>query len=469
MTRTKHTEVTVIGAGISGLSTAFFLNRAGVDVRVIEKQPRTGGTIETGRKDGFLIDYGPNSGLETTPFLGELFDGAGVSSSLCYANKAARNRYIVKSGALHPLPINPAAFIRTPLFSPRSKLRLLKEPFIGRVDGDHDESLADFVRRRLGNEFLDYAINPFVSGVYAGTPEHLSVKSGFPKLYELEQRHGSLIKGALKGARERRRKRRAGETSRASARMFSFTGGMQTITDALSDALGDRVSTGASVLAIERTRGGYDVHLESGGEQTQISTGTLIFAIPAHAYSNIRFDFEFDILNRLDRIPYPPVGVVFFGYRDNPSPRPLDGFGFLIPEKEKRGSLGTIWSSSLFSGRAPEGGVALTTFVGGARQPENARLADDEMVSLVRRDTRDLLGIERPPDVAVVRRWERAIPQYNVGHSHVVGAIEEFERRNPGLHISGNFRGGVSISDCVREAHALAERVCARRRETTPA
>jgi len=197
MTNDLTKDAIIIGAGITGLATAHFLKTQGVSTYVLEKDPHVGGTIRSGRVDGFLVEYGPNSALDTSPVLHELFESAGVADRLEYANNKSQNRYIVRGGRLVNLPMSPVAFLKTPLFSTSAKLRLLKEPFISRSNPDTEESLADFVRRRIGDEFLDYAINPFVAGVYAGDPEELSVKSSFPKLFELEQKHGSLIKGAI--------------------------------------------------------------------------------------------------------------------------------------------------------------------------------------------------------------------------------------------------------------------------------
>lgn len=459
MSADRHTQVAVIGAGVSGLATAYYLTAQGIETSVIEKSPRIGGTIESRRVDGFLVDYGPNSGLETTPLLGEMFDNLGTRSRLQYASSEAKNRYIVKKGRLHALPLGPGGLVRTPLFSGRAKLRLMREPFVRPGDPDHDESLADFVQRRLGREFLDYAINPFVSGVYAGVPEKLSVRSSFPKLYELEQNYGSLIKGAVKGLRARKQRRAHGEESRAKARMFSFAGGMQTMVNALAENVSDHIHIGTAPLCLERQRDGFTVHVRSAQGEWSLRCDAVVLAIPAYAYQGFEFAPELPITRQLEAIPYPPVSVVFFGYRRNPAKKPLDGFGFLVPECESRGTLGTIWNSTLFPERTPRGGVSLTTFVGGSRQPDNARLDEGALVDLVRGELKDLLGIAASPDVIEVRRWERAIPQYNVGHGEIMRSMDDFEKTTPGLFISGNFRGGVSISDCITQAHNVSERV----------
>jgi oxygen-dependent protoporphyrinogen oxidase len=451
-------DVVILGAGITGLSAARFLEDKGIASVILEKDTRPGGTIRTDRVDGFLVESGPNSALDTSPFLHELFGLAGVEASLEYANGQSNNRYILRDGRLNNLPMNPVAFVKTPLFSASSKLRLLKEPFVAPSDPDEDVTLAEFVRRRLGEEFLDYAINPFVAGVYAGNPEDLSVRSGFPKLWELEQKYGSLIKGAVWGARERRKRK---TVSKQNARLFSFRGGMQEMVDALSRRGGGRIVTGTTVETIEKTRGGFAVTARANGAPERYECRALVLAVPAHAYGGLSFDFDFPLRAQFDKIVYPPVAVVFFGYRANPARIPLDGFGFLIPKKENRAILGTIWSSTIFPGRAPEGGVALTTFAGGSRQPEKALVPEGELVESVRGELRDLMGIDAKPDTVVVARWDKAIPQYRVGHARIIESIERFERECPGLYIGGNFRGGISVSDCIQSAKTLCERIAA--------
>lgn len=450
------TDAAIIGGGISGLAAAHFLRRQGNRVSVVEKSPAIGGAIRSERIEGFLVEYGPNSTLDTTPILHELFTQLGIENSLEYANGQAQNRYIVRNGRLNALPTSPPAFLKSKLFSASAKLRLLKEPFVRPAPADGDESLADFVRRRLGQEFLDYAINPFVAGVYAGKPETLSVRSAFPKLHQLEQEYGSLIKGAILGAKKRRR---SAETSRNKARLLSFTEGLQTLVNALREALPGSIYTGSEVARIGRTGEGFSVEFRSRGQSYQLISDVLLLTIPAHAYPALKFDFEFPLGGDFQSIYYPPVAMVYFGYREAPAGVPLDGFGFLVPEKEQRGILGTIWSSTIFSNRAPRGGAALTTFVGGSRQPENALLPEAQLVELVRGDLRELMGIREKPHLMVARKWEQAIPQYRLGHRRIMEKIARFEEVTPGIFISGNFREGISVADCIKQAHGMGERI----------
>lgn len=446
--------VAVIGAGVTGLTLAHLLDRQGIPVRVYEAQSRPGGAMQTTREQGFLVEHGPNSAQETTPLLRQLFTGLGIDEQFEYASPASKNRYVVRGGKLHAVPLGPPALLGTGLFSGAAKLRLMAEPFIGRANPDDDEDLAHFVTRRLGREFLDYAIDPFVSGVFAGLPEKLSVRSAFPRLWELEQEYGSLIKGAILGARARRKRQ---DQSKQSAQSFSFKEGLQTLIDGLARSLGDKVQTGVPLRAVRKESQGYTLELANHPEAVRASA--VVLTIPAHGYEHLELGFECAAARQaLAKIYYPPVAVVFCGYRRNPLDRPLAGFGFLVPRRENRQILGSLWNSSLFTGRAPEGGLALTVFVGGSRQPEHALWPEDKLQEVVADELKGLLGLPRP-DLQLIFRWPRAIPQYQVGHRQLMAAVENCEAQHPGLYLGGNFRGGISVADCVKSAHALADKV----------
>jgi oxygen-dependent protoporphyrinogen oxidase len=461
----------VIGGGVSGLSAAFWLARNGADVIVLEAAPHVGGTMRSVASEGWLVETGPNSALETTPLFGTMFDALGISGELRYANESSNTRYILRDGKLRPIPMSPAAFLSTKLWSPAAKARLLKEPFVGRAAGE--ESIADFVRRRLGSEFLDYAINPFVAGVYAGDPERLSVRHAFPKLYALEEKYGGLIRGMIGGARERRKRT---ETAKNRARMFAFARGMQTFPDAIARHLGARVRTGVPVsrLSHEAARGagvpGGPGRVVEGtvGERGEfvletpsgaIRTSTVVLATPAAAAADLLEPLHREAARKIRGIDYPPVAEVFLGFRREHIGRDLDGFGFLVPAVEKRKVLGTIWSSALFEGRAPAGHAALTSFIGGSRQPELASRSEPELVETVLAELRSLMGVTGNPVFSRVARWERAIPQYSMGYQSVLDAIDGLERQFPGLYICSNYRGGIAVGDCVMSGERIAGRV----------
>lgn len=449
-------DVVVVGAGISGLTAAFRLARAGVAVEVVEAASRAGGVVGTIQHGGAIYETGPNSALDTTPLIGELLDAAGIGNERVDASPVASTRFIVRGGRLIPLPMSPSTFLTTRAFSAGAKLRLLREPFIAPSPPDAEESLAAFVRRRLGDEILDYAIDPFVSGVYAGDPERISVAAAFPRLHALEQKYGSLIKGQIRGARERRR---ATETAKNTAASFSFRGGMQALTDALARAAG-RVTTNVRVHGVARADDGvWTVSGTRGGESVVRRARAVILAMPAYESAKLMRDIGPLAAQNLAAIDYAPVASVATAYRRADVAHRLDGFGFLVPKKESRSILGSLFSSSMFEGRAPPGTVLLTTFVGGMRNPGLPAKSDVELEGILKRELGALLGTRGEPSWIAITRWTHAIPQYNLGHRERLHAVDDAERALPGLHFCANYRGGVSVGDCIKSAHAAAEAV----------
>ncbi len=457
MTRDLDADVIVVGGGISGLASAWGLQRRGARVLLLEAAPRVGGTIGTAREHDCLLESGPNSTLETTPLIGSLLDELGIAGERIDTNALARNRYILRHGRLLALPLSPAAFFATRLFSTRAKLRLFREPFIGRGAAGTEESVADFVRRRLGAEFLDYAINPFVGGVYAGNPAALSVSAAFPRLHELEQQHGSLIRGQLAGARARARNP---EKSKQSAPMFAFRDGMQTLPDAIAQRLA-RVELATEVVSVAPSGGNYLVTASDANGLREFRARALLLATPAHAAARLVAPFAAGAATALAAIVYPPVAVTFSVYRRSAIAHPLDGFGVLIPECERRQILGTIFSSTLFENRAPDGRVLLTSFVGGTRQPELAQRDEPAIAGLVQSELAAVLGTSAGPEFVRVKRWPRAIPQYTLGHAGRIGQVAAAERDFPGLFFCANYRGGISVGDCIKSADHAASQAAA--------
>ncbi len=454
MTVPHEVDAVIVGGGISGLCVAYWLKKSGAHILLLEREPEVGGTMKSIRDQGFLIEKGPNSALETTPLFRELVRECGIEDQFVYASPVGKNRYILRDGTLHPLPLNPLAFIRSNLFSTAGKLRLLMEPFVGRAS--KEESVAEFVTRRVGREFLDYAIDPFVAGVFAGRPERLSVRAAFPKLYALEEKYGGLMKGMILGRRERRQR---GEVAKDRAESFSFLQGMQTLPRALAAALQGSVLTNTTVTALQRTDNSlYSLQLTRNGALAEVRGRVLVLSIPAFAASGILRRYSTETAHHLDSIPYSPVVSLFLGIRKEDVGIPLDGFGLLVPSKEQRRILGCLWSSSLFPGRAPEGMVAVTTFVGGARQPELTELSDERLCDLVLSELKNCMQLSGKLVYWSVIRWKRAIPQYELGHLQIIDSLQRFEQNNPGLFLCSNYKGGISVGDCVKNAREVALR-----------
>ncbi len=449
------TDVIVVGGGISGLACAWGLQQRGMRVILLEAAPRAGGSIGTVREHGCLLESGPNSALDSTPLIGHLLDQLGLARERISANAAARKRFVLRDGALTALPLSPLEFVATPLFSPRAKLRLLCEPFIGRGAADGEESVAQFVRRRLGGEFLDYAINPFVAGVYAGDPEALSVRAAFPRLHELEQAYGSLIGGYILGARARARNP---DRSKHAAPMFAFREGMQTLTDGLARRLA-RVELATEVVGVTPGNGCQLVTACGPHGRRELRAHAVVLAVPAYAAVSLVEPFAPAAAAALAAIPYPPVAVAIGAYRRDAVRHALDGFGVLVPLREHRNILGTIFSSTLFANRAPSEIALLTTFVGGTRQPELGRLDGNEVAEMVQAEHVSMLGVRERAEFVRVTRWLRAIPQYTLGHAARIAVVAEAERTVPGLFFCANYRGGVAIGDCVKSAHRAADQI----------
>lgn len=468
---TRRVTVAIVGAGISGLSVAHWLHKQQVDVAVLERQGEVGGTMKTVRDGGFLVETGPNNALETTPLFKELIADCGLEKEFTYTNPVGENRYVLRDGRLIVLPLSPPAFIASRLFSTKAKLRLLKEPFVGRAN--KEESIAEFVVRRLGREFLDYAIDPFVAGIFAGRPEVLSVRAAFPRLYALEEKYGGLIKGMIGGRRER--KKRA-EKAKDRAESFSFLHGMQTLPLALARDLPSRVMKDAEVKSVrpatrleDRIDDGvkFIVEYSHAGQPAALAVDRVVLSIPAYAASTIVRPLSVEAGTILDSIPYSPVASIFLGFQKKDVHHSLAGFGFLVPSRERRNILGCLWSSSLFPDRARDGTVALTAFVGGGRQPDLVDLGEDALCDLALSEVKKIMQIEGKHVYLRLTRWKKAIPQYELGHLDKIEALGRFEGEHSGLWFCSNFKGGISVGDCVKSARETADRVLQSLKETS--
>jgi protoporphyrinogen/coproporphyrinogen III oxidase len=355
--------------------------------------------------------------------------------------------------------------LTTKLFSARAKFALAREPFVPPRRDGVEESVAEFVLRRLNQEFLDRAIDPLIAGIYAGDPRKLSVQHAFPKLLEAEQKHGSLLKGQFFGAGEQK----SGEVSRRNAKMFSFDDGLQVLTEALAAQLGDSLKLNTPVTKLLQTKDGWSVSTSNG----EVEHGAVIYCGTAHRLAELEIidgraalPWSLEIGAAQQRRPteifseirHPPVASVVLGFRREDVAHPLDGFGMLIPKIEGFKILGTIFSSALFSNRAPAGHVLLTSYIGGERQPELASLPSDELVKLVCEDLRVLLGLRGQPVFTHHHFWPRAIPQYNVGYGKFKDALNEIESKARGLFFAGSFRDGISVGDSIVSGGNVAAR-----------
>lgn len=455
-------DIIVIGAGISGMTTAWrLLHDHGVESLILESENRSGGKAQTDVADGFTCEEATNSWIDKEPAVRDLLDDMGIADRLQPSDKLAERRFIYRAGSLREMHLHPVKFMLSGVLPLGARLRLAMEPFIPQGNMEREETLGEFAARRLGPGARDMLIGPMASGVYAGDPGQMSLRSCFPKVYELEKNHGSLIKGML--ALKKLKKKAGEDPSTVQAgpqgRLTSLKGGISDLTRTLAKKLGSRVRTRAKVVAIEKSAAGnYEVSLE-GGEK--LHADVVVSAAPAWAAAQFLSSLDSKLAGSFEQIPYPPMDVVCLGFHKSQVAHDLQGFGFLVPRNQKRSILGALWTSSIFPGRAPQDHVLIRSMIGGMLAPEYSEMSSEEIVRLVRDDLEKIMGIgkEETPVFQRIFRHKRAIPQYHVGHSRLVDLIRNAERHHPGFFAGGNALGGVGVIDCVREGRLLADRI----------
>lgn len=441
----QSSPVGILGGGISGLSTAYALAQKGIHATVYEQQDEVGGAIKSIQNKGWLIEAGPNTLMVKSQAVWNLLDDIGLSNQMVEANQIAKKRFVVKAGEPVALPSSPGSFLATPLLSVGAKFRLFKEPFIP-PSAKHDESIARFITRRLGRQPLDYGVNPFVSGIYAGDPKELSVKHTFSTLWQMEQKHGSIAKGFFKRDKSKTKAKRA---------LVSFEKGNQMLPRALAQTLPVPVQTSSAITSVKSQENSWLVAGVSQEQSFENEHQCIISTLPTHSLPDI---FGSQLFGELSELPYAPLSVVALGFESGQIKHSLDGFGMLIPEVEGFNTLGALFSSTLFSGRAPEGHQLLTCFIGGDRNPKMAGKPKDELQSVVLEELSNLLGISGDPVFTHHKFWERAIPQYKVGYDHYLSLMKEIEKQHTGLYLGGNYRGGVSVPDCISTGFETAQK-----------
>jgi protoporphyrinogen/coproporphyrinogen III oxidase len=439
----------VIGGGISGLTCAYRLQQAGIRVCVLNAATRPGGMIATTDQAGFRFEHGPQSFL-LSDVLRKLIDELGLTGELLHADPRAP-RYILLRGKLVPAPLSPPSLLTTPLLDFSSKWRIFTEMARRTQPPAQDESIAAFVRRKFGDQLLQRLVAPFVSGIYAGDPERLSLHAAFPQLHKFEATYGSVLRGAMK-SRPAQGAPRAG--------LCSFQAGMQALPRTLAAKLGDAYMCGTKVVSVRRAATQNAAHFEidimrDGVPQT-ITAGAVIVATPTYTAGEILNGISEQFPALFSRISYAPVAVISAGYRRDQIRHPGNGFGFLVPRGEGLHVLGTVWNSSLFPGSAPEGMSLFTSFAGGATEPLFCQRSEQEIAEVVCAEVATILGITGAPAASMVHRYERALPQYNLGHSETIAALQAIAGSIPGLFLAGNYLSGPAIGSCVEQANQTA-------------
>ncbi len=444
----QKADVVIIGAGLTGLTLAFYLKKAGKKVLILEKENRTGGVMRTIHKDGFTFETGPNSGSMGSAEMAELFEDLGDAVELEVANEQSKQRWVMKNGQWHSLPSGLWMGLTTPLFSFYDKIRILGEPLRKKGINPH-ETVAQMVERRLGKSYLDYAVNPFVSGIYAGDPSQLVTKYALPKLYRLEQNYGSFIGGAIKNA-----KTKTERDKKATRQVFSAKGGKQNLIDALTKAVGDaNILLGINEINITK-EDLYSIILR----EHSIEAETVVSTTGAHSLAQLFPFVEKKLMQDIQQLRYAKVVQAVVGFKQWKG-KALTAFGGLIPERENKDILGILFPSALFSGRAPEGGALMTFFMGGIKRPDIIKMSDNEIKAIVKRELKESLQCEATPDLLEITRYQEAIAQYDASSKERLEAISKIEKQYPGLILAGNIRDGIGMSDRVKQARTIASAI----------
>jgi oxygen-dependent protoporphyrinogen oxidase len=462
--------VAIVGGGISGLALAEAIERksaaAGqpVRARVLEADDAPGGKVRSRREDGFVVDTGPHGFLDKEPLIFSLIERLGLNEALVRANEAAARRFVVREGALRELPSSPPKFLGSDILPLSGKLRVLLEPFAAGPPG-HEESVWQFAARRIGRQAADVLVDAMVTGIYGGDPKRLSLPAAFPRMFELESQYGGLFKAQLALARARRRALPSGTTPAGTTPAGAPTGVLHSFSEglgALTGALARRseVLVGARVERLEARGGGFVLHGAAG----ELQADAVALTTPAFELARLVGPHAPQPAELLAEIRYASVAVVVQAFRSEAVRRDVDGFGFLIPDRERREILGSIWASTVFPVHAPEGTVMFRTILGGARRPEHAEGDDATLAARARAElTRQLdLDPAARPLLERVIRWPAGIPQYELGHAGRVAAADAVEGAMPGVFLGGNGLRGVALLSCVADAERMAERVLRR-------
>jgi oxygen-dependent protoporphyrinogen oxidase len=455
-------HVVIIGGGISGLAAAHQLGEQPVRVTLLEASARLGGTIQTEKRDGFLLERGPDSFISEKPQALALAKRLGLESRLIQTNEQFRRSFIVRNGRLRAVPegfqlLAPSRlwpFITSDIFSVFGKARMAADLLLPRkrANGISDESLASFVRRRLGTEALDRMAQPMVGGIYTADPETLSLRATLPRFLEMERQHRSLILAMLRQGRAQK----VGTSGARYSLFLSFDQGMQVLVEALERQLKADVRLNTRAQTLKRNVAGWTIVTSDGAE---LKADAVCVALPAYLAAGLLSDVHERLAEKLRQIKYASTATINLAYRRAAIKHPLNGFGFVVPFVEKRSLIACTFSSVKFSGRAPEGHVLLRAFAGGALQPEIFALDEGDMRVMIEIGLRELLGITEDPLFVEVAKWKDSMPQYEVGHLERVNEIEGLVNELAGLSLAGNAYRGAGIPDCIRSGEAAAESI----------
>lgn len=449
-------DIAIIGGGISGLSALHYFRKfhPNKSVRLFEADKRLGGTIGTDQIDGYSFDWGPNGFLDREPLTLDLCHDLGLDDQIERANESVSKRFILRKGKLRSVPMSPPKFMLSDILSVSGRLRVLGEPWAKKRPDGVDESIYDFGKRRIGKEAADYLIQPMVSGVYGGVADRLSLKSCFPIMREMEDEYGSLFKAMIARARAAKRAgKKSGGPSGPGGWLTSFYGGLDRLISAFDDKYGEFIELGHPVLRIKRDANRYKIEFENGKD---ISAERIVLALPANNAAEITEELSPKLSDSLAAIDYAPISVVCLGFDSSMVKGSVDGFGFLVPQLERLHLLGSIWTSSIFDQRAPEGKVQFRCMVGGDGNHESFNLSEAQLVKIVKEELAEIMKIDGEPEVVKTYRWKYGIPQFKIGHAERIARIEQELSRLGNISVTGNAYYGIGLNDCIKQSNRIA-------------
>ena len=445
----RSQDVVIIGGGISGLTSAYQLKKNNISFTLLESSSRLGGAIETVIRENFIYEKGPNTFLLSDKRILNLFNE--LNLEIQDASPKSNNRYVFKDKKRVKVPMSILSFLSTSLFSIKTKFKIIFEFLNYRKSLSHEESVSEFITRRFNKQLLEYAVNPFIAGTYAGEPDKLSVKHSFPMLYNFENEKGSIIKGVLSNKKSKFQLNR---------RSISFKNGLNDLIIKICEILKQHIKTQSRVINISKKNNLFSISYSCNEEIKTISTKKIICTIPTHALKTIKFNNKNNhYFDKLSHIYYPPILSATIALEKDKISRKFEGFGILIPKIENMNILGVLYISSIFQNRAPKDSVLLTIFIGGSRQPELVNLNDEKILKLIKNDFTKIFNIDVRPLFIDKKIWEKSIPQYNLGYDNFINCIKDFELKNSGFHFTGNFLNGISLQDNMINALTISNKI----------
>ena len=471
-------SIGVVGAGISGLVTSYRLREElrsrGIDfdLTLYEKNARAGGSIFSERRDGFLIEWGPNGFLNNEAASFQLINDLGIRDRLVVSDDSARKRFLLINGRLNQVPTGPRGFLTTPILPWWAKIRFGLEPFVWKKCKEADETVADFVSRRFGKAAVNRMFDPLISGVYAGDVNKLSIHNTFKVFSEMEQEYGTVVRGMFKRLKQRKQEDQNTEgkidplltasKNPMAGKLLSFKEGMGELTATLEKSLKNELVTQVEINEVEKTAKGFSMEINAEGRGKELRNHDfLILAAPPTATASMIDSIKPDLAEELTKIKSSTIATIALGFDGSALDNELNGFGYLIPRNEKIRSLGVLWSSSIFADRASAGDKLLTVMIGGAHDMDAINLDDSQLIDIALKDAQPYLQITGQPKMTNVIRHRLGIPQYVLGHKERVNLIEEQNRKDDGLYFAGNGYFGISANDCIRNSGKLAETIAA--------